>query len=177
MTLGELVKNLALLGYPANGKAASGGGAGLKVPGLLFSRNAAVTLTGTTAQTQLDAFVIPANTLGPNGVLRVWPLLNLIGSGGTKSAIFGIGSLSYSLAGGNIGTTGSYSGLLMLRGANSQTAQVFCPNGTGIGQSGNGVTAQSIDFTQAQTITMKGQLASASDSLVLSGWYAEVLNP
>lgn len=141
----------------------------------LFSRGAQVTLTGSTSLTQLDSFTMPGGTMGPNDALRIWGLFNLVGTGGTKGVTVKIGSLSYNLAGGNVGTSGSYSMLLQLRAAGSQAAQSFLPNATGVGSSNNGVTNQTLDMTAAQVISVSGQLANAADSLVLCGWNAELI--
>ncbi|MGG2044841.1 hypothetical protein [Burkholderia gladioli] len=141
----------------------------------MVSRGALVQLTGTTSLTQMDSYSLPGGTLGANDALRIWGMFNLVGSGGTKGVTVKIGTLSYNLAGGNVGTTGSYSMLLHLRGAGSTSAQSFLPNATGVGTSNNGVTAQTLDMTAAQTISISGQLANAADTLTLCGWNVEVI--
>jgi hypothetical protein len=145
-------------------------------PYLLAQSAVPSSVTGTTAETVLATIAIPAGAVSANGALRVTTLWSVTNNANTK-----VGNLR--LSGANFGivtlaSVASGQAISMVRNRNSVTSQVgSAPANMGSGTNGSGTWTGSIDMSQAQSLTLTGTLANASDSATLESYTVEILNP
>ena len=146
---------------------------------LFAAQHVAATLTGNTNETTLFSVVIPANTLGPNGVLEITSLFTVPnGSGANKTVKVKFGGTAFFQY--TVGTgIGSIQNKVMVRNRNSASSQVAAAAGQlySFGYPATGVLVSAIDTTIDQTLAVTGQLANAADSITLEDVFAEVLRP
>jgi hypothetical protein len=140
-------------------------------------------VTGTTSATQLAGVLIPANTLGASGTLRVTALFNVIGTAGAKTVNVNFGGPGNAGAGGvnfvNLALTATnLSAALQRTIHNTATnAQIYAdPSQTMDGyQSTVALATGAIDTTVDQLLAVNVTLANAADKVTLSHFLVEVL--
>lgn len=150
---------------------------------VLAASAVAQALTGTTAETTLATITIPANAMGPNGMVRVTTLWTSTGNNGTKDPrvrFGGVSGAAYSPQ-QHTASASTISQMAQTRIANrnATNSQVGHVSGAGVGGWGqsSAVTTSAIDTTAAQDIVISGQLANAADSLTLQSYLVELLRP
>jgi hypothetical protein len=118
---------------------------------------------------------ILGNTLGPNGYMRLFHLWNYLNSAGSKqiTASFGGTTLFQSSA-----TTSASADILNHLWVRGNTGKGVGPpsgaSGPGLGQAGIPVYS-SVDTTVDQNFILQGNLATATDYMVLEGFILEVI--
>ena len=152
-------------------------GSGLKSVGVLAQSGAPSGVTGTTNATTLATVNVPANTLGANGKLRIKFNFTNTSSSGTKNLQIQFGG---TLVWNTTNTTNTwFDGGTEGINTGAQTAQLWSKNGKSpwdAGDSGLG-TASSINTANATSITFVGTLNTSSDTMTLTSYTVEVLNP
>lgn len=134
---------------------------------ILASKGAAVSHTGSTAETDLLNVVLPAGALGPNGQVRITTLV----SAGANNA--NAKTIRYRFGGGAIQSFSLASTLIAevqrrIANRNSQSSQVsYTANIGSFVQAGAPVATAAIDTSAAVIIRITGALADAADTITL----------
>lgn len=172
MLLGEFKKLLALCGYPQ-----SGGGAGAAQYKLIAQSAVPVVATGTLNETALATITIPGGTIGPNGRLRVWFTTVATVNTNDKYIAARFGSAD---VGGYIGIANSPNQRFDcdVVNQNSQSVQYTSNENflTGIGFNQIASTG-AVDTSVDQMLVISGSLANIADSITLTAYSVEVMNP
>jgi hypothetical protein len=140
-------------------------------------------LTGTLTETNLAAVKIPANSLGPNGALRISAMFNITNNANAKIIV-----LRYNTTAGNTTTNvvssvsqttvGAESMQWIIRnsgatGAQTTSGSPLFPYGT----NGPAFATIAVDTAQDTYINFNGTLANVGDTITLLGWTVEILKP
>jgi hypothetical protein len=169
----------ALLATGADAQIVFGGGGGsggFQIIGQGYPNTA---ITGTTTEVNVAAVKVPANSMGPNGELRVTLLLTMNNNANTKSVDVHLNPTSGAVTGGSLFQTGFPSvqsaqlqGIIRNTGAtNAQTAIQSLPTPFG---SGGGSTSISTDTTQDTWLNVGIWPAVGTDTITLLGYTVEV---
>jgi hypothetical protein len=154
-----------------------GGAGGSKV----IATTGPVTLTGIVPETIMASLRIPANSMGPNGVIDITSLWSMTNSANNK-----VGNTRFNAApglGGGIGAAFTVTAVLeaqtktIIRNNNATNSQVIYTNAptTPFGSTAaSAVTVTSIDTTADAYITLTGTVAAAGETLTLQHAYAVV---
>lgn len=131
--------------------------------------------TGDLLLTTLATIVVPANTLGANGRLRITVQWRFTGTAGTKTGSIAFGGTNFfQLAYTASALSGSVQREICNRNAtNSQVSAALTAQGP-VTSTSDIVTA-AIDTTSAQNILLTGQLANAGDSIAVESYLVEVI--
>jgi len=141
---------------------------------MLDLSTAAVTLTGTTAETVLAAVKVPAKSLGRNGAIRATALYNLTNNANNKTLRMRLGGLSGSSMGSFVSASGASARLVFtFQNQNSPASQVAI-DGAGFGQTNVALLTGAVDTNLEQDLVLTGQLANGADSIVLSAFEIEI---
>ena len=136
---------------------------------------------GTATDLVLLDLLIPANTMGPQGVLEFLPLWSLEDTANSKTITITLGGVTLWTSGATSGST-IYQNYVIMRNRNNQKSQVaYNPNvSTPFQSSGPQVPITSaIDFTVDQHLICKVNFAAggtASTKANLEGWHLRVSN-
>jgi hypothetical protein len=170
MNAGLFMKFLALCGYPQS----------FMSPVVLAQSGTPASVTGTTAETVLATVVIPAKAVATNGRVRLRSYWGCTANTDSKTlririaGATGIGSGSINSSG--IAYTVIDADFINQGSGNIQYVQLVANNGAlSAGGASGGQLA--IDMTQAQSLTLTGQLGTSTDTITLLGYSVEVLNP
>lgn len=126
----------------------------------------------TTAQVALQ-FTLPANMLGPNGVLNINALIGYNASTNNKTVTVKVGTATiFSLVQATTGVK-SYQTEVQWANQGATGAQVACQTGVS-GTSTNAQTYSAIDTTAAQTVTVNVTDATATDYIIIDSFSALV---
>lgn len=147
---------------------------------LLFAvQNVAVSHTGDTNEFEFFSVVIPGNTLGANGVLRVTELWSWTASTNSKTRRVKLGGVDFlvrSYAGGAPGIGEQQCTIIRNRNAqNSQVAYGYNTNSFNILTSGTTPKTTAVDTADDKALSITGQLGSAGETLTLESVFVEVL--
>lgn len=141
----------------------------------IVTANAAYTQT-TGAQLTLASAAVPAGSLGANGRLRLDTWWTHIGNTNTKieRAVFGGTFLADRQA--NSATQITFRELLSVRNRGAQNVNLLESSwGGGLGADTGLFKAAAVDTSVQQPLTFAGQLAVATDYIILEGYTVEVL--
>jgi hypothetical protein len=139
-----------------------------------------VSLTGTTAETVMATVTIPANALGPNGMIRVQAFFSgMTSSANTKTIRYRLNGLSgtsmVSLPFSTV-TTGNLQGYIQNRG--SVTSQVGwgsgCRGTDGL-QTQTGPNTGAIDTKASVDLVISAQLASGAEAITMDQFLVELI--
>lgn len=144
-------------------------GSQVPLPTIIYSSGSAVVLTGTTAETTLASLTIPGGLLGASGTIIVIALWSHTNNANTKTKRVKYGSFAAPYT----ETTSVSSRDYFSMHQRSTNAQVTY-SASGFGNSASALLTGSIDSTVDQTLSITGQLASASDTLTLEAIRVEV---
>lgn len=141
---------------------------------LAYVRNTDVSLTGTTALTVLDSYVLPGGFPGQHGMVRVWPLFSCNNDASTKTGLVRVNSTSrgqVQLA----NQQGSLRPVHIYLGSNTNAWvwAVSSGNNNGYGQVGNAGASFAVDWSTDTTLQFTGQLADSTDTMTLRAAYIE----
>lgn len=159
--------------------AASGGGGSSGVSLLAHSGNA-TTVTGTTTETTLVTYTLPANTLKTNGILRIITLWSCNSSANAHTArvrFGGTGGVIYSQDA--LTSRQSGQGITFIRASNATFAQKAFTgslfSNSSFASSASTLTTSTENTTANVDIIISGQLANTADNLTLEGYTIELL--
>jgi hypothetical protein len=170
MMFGQFLKYLGLAGYPQS----------YASPTVLAQSAVPSSVTGTATETVLGTVVIPANAVAINGRVRLRSYWSCTANADSKTLRIRIAGAT-GIGSGSITSTGVAYTLVdadfINRGSgNIQYIQLAYNNGaSSAGGASGGQLA--IDLTQAQSLTLTGQLGTTTDTITLLGYSVEVLNP
>lgn len=151
---------------------------------LLYKSNTALSLTGTTNETQISSFLIPANTLQANDILEIWVILSKSGTAGSMTLRVNANTTDDLTGDTTLLTntsimTGLFSGTTRKIHILSTSSQYSFPTTSSLNDDASTVsvtgTSLSVDFTQNQYITLSIQLANSGDTATLRGWFVEII--
>lgn len=127
--------------------------------------------TGVTTAVTGPSFTIPAAMMGPNGLLEVTAMFGYKNSAGNKTCAVTLGSGTAFTVTGT--TTAAALALLTIQNQGSASAQVVNQTGT-LGTNATAQTYLTQNTNNALTMSMTGQLAAATDYIVMDGISAVV---
>lgn len=153
--------------------------ASLKVWNVLFHSGAAVAHTGDTVLTALQTILVPAGSLGPNGLLRVtnlWSYTNSANAKNLKTFLGGTGGTAFSAVAPT--TSALYREQLLIANRNAENSQVGAPSNFpgSFGTSANAKVTAAIDTTADQNLVIACQLASSGETITLEDCLVEMLH-
>lgn len=138
----------------------------------------AASLTGSTSETALASITVPANAMGPNGVLRITSEWSYTNSANNKTLRARLGGLSGTVFDTIVPTTSAYQRRQAeIKNRNAANVQLGPPSAFaagGWGTSTAAVVTGAVDTTSAQTLALTGQLASAGETITLQGYVVEL---
>lgn len=144
---------------------------------LARANTAATALTGSTSETTLATFTVPANLMGTNGTLRVSTVFTFTNSANNKVLRVNFGGSTLFAnsisAASNIGIESI--AYIRNRTVSSQLGAQMAAGFTGLGQTAVARPTSSVDTTSAVTVNITGQLALGTESMVLECYQAEVM--
>lgn len=143
-------------------------------PIVLAQSGAAVSHTGNTNETTLATVVIPANSMGPNGAVRLTTLWTATNNANGKSVItrFG-GQIVASNAPASFATYREQRQIINRNATNSQAT--YFGSFSGFGTSGAALNTQTIDTTQNVNLVIATQLTNAADTITLEAYTVEII--
>lgn len=142
-----------------------------------MSAGASSALTGTASETTLATLTIPGNTIGPNGILRIYSLWSNTNNANSKTCRIRLGGLSGTIfaevANSSIAVVEDFRLIKNLNATNSQITAPAAKQYAGI--SGSAATLGAVNTTVSQDLVFTGQLANTGDSLTLQMWLVELI--
>jgi hypothetical protein len=158
----------------------SGGGSSSGIA-LLAHSGTAANLTGTTSETILATYTMPANKMPANGILRItsfWSCNSSVNTHNAKVRFGGISGTVYSSDTMASRLTGQ--GITHIRANNSTSSQKSFSgslfSNSSFTTSSNVAITSSVDTTSAVDIVFTGQLANSADNMSLEGYSIELLS-
>ncbi len=133
------------------------------------------TLTGTTVETTMATLTIPGGLLGKTGALRITAFVDMNSNANAKTLRTKFNATTIrteSLASQRTGCL-----MAIIRNRNSEAAQMaYNPANAGVaGLSSATMGTAAVDTTQDVTLSITGQLGVGTDTLILEGWFVEVI--
>lgn len=151
----------------------------LGVPFIVGQSNAAVSNTGSTAEFTFATIVIPAGSMGANGIINVNVIWSFSGAAGTRVPRVYLGSTAFETGLSAASTVNSFRTIVQICNNNSATAQKAMPanfgTGTFLGTSSAALTTGAEDTSGALNLTIRGALTSAADTMILESYSVELL--
>lgn len=144
---------------------------------VLASSGIAVSHTGDTSETVLATVQVPANAMGPNGILRISSLWSYTNSGNNKTSFIRLGGLAGTAFLNRVHTaSASFFDVRQIANRDAANSQVG-PSVTlfSVGESVNAAFTGTINTTVAQDLVLTGQLASAGETITLEAYLVELL--
>jgi len=150
---------------------------------IINKSTADVSLTGSTAETLMYSFAIPANTLSSGKILNIKARCRKTGTAGTWSVRFRFHT-SAAVAGSQValysnGATILYSQLermfLIKTATTVESWQVATTTASDTNQSTGAVTSTTVNLTVDLYVIITIQLSSAADTAYFSGYYLEII--
>lgn len=139
-----------------------------------YDLTAAVSVTGTTAETTLATIPIPAGLIGAKGKVILYPLFSATNNANNKTVRVKLGGSS-----GYFLQTSGYlqlSNIIVFRNFNSEAVQkIASGTTTGLGNTTGAFTTLAIDTSVATTLEVTGQLTNTGDTLTLEGLFVEIV--
>lgn len=157
------------------------------VPVKVLARNAApVSCDGTTGENILAQINIPANVMGPNGLIRVWANFTMTNSGNNKTfrAKFS-GPSGTTVSTDVIANQAIFREVFSVSNRGATNSQVCSKAGTNdeAGTGSIGVKGGSyafalttVDTTALSTIVLTGQKATGTETLTLESYLVELIS-
>jgi hypothetical protein len=141
---------------------------------VLAQRGAPASVTGTTAETLLcPAVIIPANSLGLNGMLRIESAWSSSATTNNRIYTIKIGTTTIFTRTRNSAVSISEVPLILIQNRGSLGSQISLTTANlGYGSNLSSVPAtHTLDFSTDQSIYFYGQLGSAGDTLTLEAYH------
>jgi len=138
-------------------------------------------VTGTTAETNLANFKIPANTMGKNGHIEIKTLMSYTNSANNKTLLIRLSSSQAVGSGGLLAATtqsatATMQAMAVYRNNNATNSQIAygAPIGQPFSSSTSASVTSAIDTTQDAWVNISGQLGLGTETLTLVHAYAVV---
>ncbi len=136
----------------------------------------AVSHTGTTSETTLATVSVPANAMGPNGLLRISALWGHTNSANTKTLRVSFGGTNFLSVAPS--ATSTFQAITTITNRNATNSQIGPPSNSAtasaFGTVGGARVAGSVDTTSAQDILFKATLANAGENITLESYLVEL---
>lgn len=147
---------------------------------MIGSGATATSLTGSTSETAMATVNIPANALGPNGIIRVQAFFSgMTSSANTKTVrvrFNGLSGTSMASIAFSTVTTGNIMATIQNRASvTSQVGWGFGCRGTDGIQSLTTATTASIDTKASVDLVISAQLASGAEAIVMDQFLVELI--
>jgi hypothetical protein len=143
-----------------------------------------VTLTGTQSEAVMFDVPVPANVLGPVGMLRITTSWSMTNNTNNKIGRVRWALTANNVTGSGVGTYSVSSVAVMqaqgiIRNANATNSQTMFPlqNTNNYATSSSAFAVAAIDTTQISHLTVTGTLTVGTDTLTLTGVTVEALHP
>lgn len=148
---------------------------GLFVP--LARDNTAHSHTGDTNETALASVIIPGNSMGRNGTLRVISVWAYTNSANTKTTRMRLGGMAGSIFWSQAATTNAgRTALIELSNRNNPASQVANVGGSdGVSLGTGAIIVPTVDTTQDQLLVFSAQLANAGETITLHKYRVEIM--
>jgi hypothetical protein len=145
---------------------------------VLANSAVAVPLTATTSETILATINIPANSMGPNGIIRVTTIVTNTNSVDAKTArvrFGGIGGTDY-LGSAQTTQTNMHT-YRLIQNRNSLSSQIGTASGLSNVMAPTSVApaTSTVNTGADTTIVITGQLANAADTMTLESYFVELM--
>lgn len=151
-----------------------GGGRDPKSARVLSQSGAAVSVTGTVAETALASYTLKGGTMGRNCSLRITTLWSTTNSANNKTLRVKLGGTAFMSP--TLTTAASANAVSILRNKNNVGSQVFfTPGSVMFTSSSSAVSTASINTAADQLIEITGQLANTGETITLEGYTIEIL--
>ena len=148
------------------------------VPYVIAQSAVAVSVGAVTTEVVLATITVPANAMGPNGVVEVWATWTNNNNANNKTAYIRVGGTAGTIVYQNTNTTlVAVTRPLIFCNVNSATSQKTHASaflGSGVGTSGAGSTTSTVTTSSAWDLVISGQKAVAGDTLTLEAYSVQV---
>lgn len=142
---------------------------------VLAASSVVVNHTGDTTETTKATVTIPANSMGPNGLIRITALWSWTESGNDKLVRIRFGGTIFSEVFGNTSILESLQQQLVIGNRNAANSQVGSRGSQLFSYSGDDVRTAAIDTTSATTVVFGVQLANSGETISLESYLIEIL--
>lgn len=143
---------------------------------IIDAHGSASSITGTLTKTLLGTVTIPANSVGPNGVIRITTNWSHTDNANTKTLGIEFDGQTYgSIAAASQIRTHTMTTIYNRNSASSQIGGCNSGNATGFGQSTSNQITSSVDTTVDKDIKFYGTLTNTGDTITLESYLVEVL--
>lgn len=136
-------------------------------------------VTGTTNETTLATITIPANSMGPNGRLKVtttWSYTNSANAKSLRVRLNGIGGTAFLTGSVTTTDTAKYETEIYNKGATNSQECFSAPSAQGgWGTSTAAIITGAIDTTADRDIVITGQLVNTGETITLKNYKVEIL--
>lgn len=134
-----------------------------------------ISLTGTTTATLLATIAVPANSMGPNGIVRVRGHWSMTNNANSKNMAIRWGLANTNLFSGGFASQASLRADVEVQNRNGTGSQLIPAVSTSASFGFLGaVTADSQDTTIAQRIQFVGTLSNAGDTMTLESFTVDL---
>jgi hypothetical protein len=132
--------------------------------------------TGNTSETALATITIPANSMGPNGVLRVTIVMSMTNNANGKTGRVRLGGLAgTSFAAVALANFQSWRHQTQIQNRNATNSQIATTDlQVGFGASTAAVITGARDTTSSQDLVISGTLTNSGDTITLESYLVEV---
>lgn len=143
-------------------------------PFVVKQSGVAASVTGTLTETVLASITIPANSMGPNGTVRITATWSMTNNANAKVMVTKFGGTAINTS--TATTSSTYREMRSVTNRGSLTSQTVFPGVFGgFGLSGAAMTTLTKDTAVAQVVQLTGTLANVADTLTLESYLVEVL--
>lgn len=145
---------------------------------VLGSSSASVSVSSGTAEVQLGAITVPANSMGANGRLRIttwWSYTNNANNKTLRVRFNGISGTAFQTV--VVTTTASSFLQININNNNATNAQknVAANSSGGVGSTASAFVTAAIDTTATVVVSITGQPASGGDTITLESYLVELI--
>jgi len=140
---------------------------------VLAVQNTQVVAPADTNENTLYSLVIPANSMGANGVIKVSYITSCTSSANNKSVKVKLGATAFQTS-----TVTAVTGVAIMtsiRNRNATNSQMAAASAVGDTSASVGLNTGAIDTTQGQTLTITGTKALAGETLALESVIVELI--
>lgn len=143
---------------------------------VLARSGTAVSHTGNTNETALATISVPANSMGPNGVLRVTIVMSMTNNANGKTGRVRLGGLAgTSFAAVALANFQSWRHQTQIQNRNATNSQIATTDlQVGFGASTAAVITGALDTTSSQDLVISGTLTNSGDTITLESYLVEL---
>lgn len=143
---------------------------------VLARSGTAVSHTGSVSETALATISVPANSMGPNGVLRVTIVMSMTNNANGKTGRVRLGGLAgTSFAAVALANFQSWRHQTQIQNRNATNSQIATTDlQVGFGASTAAVITGTLDTTASQDLVISGTLTNSGDTITLESYLVEL---